>query len=441
VFDQQQRLLRAVLDSPDDDVPRLVYADWLREGGQTERADLITLQCAGREPETARRLLAQHHAAWTAELGPDLESVQFARGFPVSGSLRLGGPDPLAVMDKAPLRSLELVQPEEDHDLVELVEAIVEDPRLNTVQELILQGTWGPTLRVLLTRPRWRELRQLCVDDGDCSPELVRALDVPGIGLERLEGLDLCGDYQGDLGPGGLAALVGAPVLARLRTLRLLNLSLDPGDARALAASGLTRLQRLDLGWGSYNPNRVGPEGAAAIASSLSLSGLTQLVLDFNHVGDEGLAALARSSTLQQLVQLSLKGNELGDAGLRALAEGEGLPALIHLELTWNRAITAEGFAALVRSPRLAQLETLWIRQCPQIGAAGAEALASSPHAVGLRDLNLLECGLGPEGARALARSPYLDGLQKLQVSGNRLDEASRQRLVERFGERVEVAR
>jgi uncharacterized protein (TIGR02996 family) len=33
--------LQAILDSPDDDTPRLVYADWLDEHGQTERAEFL----------------------------------------------------------------------------------------------------------------------------------------------------------------------------------------------------------------------------------------------------------------------------------------------------------------------------------------------------------------------------------------------------------------
>ena len=39
-------LYRAVLDSPEDDAPRLIYADWLDEHGRPERAEFIRLQCA-----------------------------------------------------------------------------------------------------------------------------------------------------------------------------------------------------------------------------------------------------------------------------------------------------------------------------------------------------------------------------------------------------------
>ena len=37
--------LAAIIAQPDDDVPRLVYADWLDEHGDPERAELIRVQC------------------------------------------------------------------------------------------------------------------------------------------------------------------------------------------------------------------------------------------------------------------------------------------------------------------------------------------------------------------------------------------------------------
>ncbi len=38
-------LLKAVLKTPDDDSPRLIYADWLDENGQSERAEFIRIGC------------------------------------------------------------------------------------------------------------------------------------------------------------------------------------------------------------------------------------------------------------------------------------------------------------------------------------------------------------------------------------------------------------
>jgi len=42
--DTKGLLLRAVLAAPDDDAPRLVFADWLDEVGETERAEFIRIQ-------------------------------------------------------------------------------------------------------------------------------------------------------------------------------------------------------------------------------------------------------------------------------------------------------------------------------------------------------------------------------------------------------------
>lgn len=44
--DEERALLAAVAAAPDDDVPRLVYADWLDEHDRPERAEFIRLQVA-----------------------------------------------------------------------------------------------------------------------------------------------------------------------------------------------------------------------------------------------------------------------------------------------------------------------------------------------------------------------------------------------------------
>lgn len=44
-MDDGQALLRAVLEFPEEDTPRLIYADWLQEHGEPERADRIRWMC------------------------------------------------------------------------------------------------------------------------------------------------------------------------------------------------------------------------------------------------------------------------------------------------------------------------------------------------------------------------------------------------------------
>jgi uncharacterized protein (TIGR02996 family) len=44
-MNEREALLRAVCENPDDDTPRLVFADWLQENGEEARAEFIRLQC------------------------------------------------------------------------------------------------------------------------------------------------------------------------------------------------------------------------------------------------------------------------------------------------------------------------------------------------------------------------------------------------------------
>lgn len=65
--------LRAICETPDDDSPRLIYADWLEENGQPERAEFIRLQIADptglvSDNNAFRRqleLLETHGARWS----------------------------------------------------------------------------------------------------------------------------------------------------------------------------------------------------------------------------------------------------------------------------------------------------------------------------------------------------------------------------------------
>jgi uncharacterized protein (TIGR02996 family) len=51
LLSQHEAFLRAIFDAPDDDTPRLVYADFLQENGEEEHAAFIRWQCGrGEKP-------------------------------------------------------------------------------------------------------------------------------------------------------------------------------------------------------------------------------------------------------------------------------------------------------------------------------------------------------------------------------------------------------
>lgn len=97
----KESLMRAVLDNPDDDAPRLILADWLDENGDSERAELIRLQCRIAERErndyvppddsdgkAAYALEEKHAERWASEYAR-FNGVHFMRpfhrGFPTIG--------------------------------------------------------------------------------------------------------------------------------------------------------------------------------------------------------------------------------------------------------------------------------------------------------------------------------------------------------------------
>jgi uncharacterized protein (TIGR02996 family) len=90
-----ESLFRAVCANAGDDTPRLIYADWLEENGQQERAELIRLQCEASHQSPAfpseigrrnraSKLLREFGDRWYSEL-PQLKGVDwgslFVRGF------------------------------------------------------------------------------------------------------------------------------------------------------------------------------------------------------------------------------------------------------------------------------------------------------------------------------------------------------------------------
>lgn len=80
-------LLAAIIAHPDEDTPRLMYADWLDENDRPERAEFIRLQCAVDADETADARAAEleerNRGKWLVGL-PQVSGAkwEFNRGFP-----------------------------------------------------------------------------------------------------------------------------------------------------------------------------------------------------------------------------------------------------------------------------------------------------------------------------------------------------------------------
>lgn len=167
-------------------------------------------------------------------------------------------------------------------------------------------------------------------------------------------------------------------------TLDLHDCNLGVNGARALAgiASFPGCVTSLNL-----TCNKIGDEGAAAIAGSPTLSHLTSLDLGSNEIGDDGAVAIAGSSTLTSLTKLHVGGNRVGPEGAAALAGSGTLTRLTSLNLGYNN-LGDEGAVAIAGSGNLTRLSSLNLND-NYIGSRGAEALAGSTTLSNLTDLTL----------------------------------------------------
>jgi uncharacterized protein (TIGR02996 family) len=266
----EDALLAAVFADPADDAPRLIYADWLDEQGDCDRAEFIRVQIElahrGRgDPEghylRAREhaLLAKHGRNWAAPLANLALSWSFRRGFVdgvkvAAATFLKRGADLFAA---APIRHVSLVG----------------------------AGLLGPVLPAC------------------AALALVASLDLS----------------EARLWASHLALLLNSPHVVRLEALSLGNNRLRRYGAAVLATAPLPpSLTRLEL-----QGNLLHNAGAVLLANCPRVRGLRVLGLRFNGIGNEGANALATSPCLDGLIRLDLRNNYI-DGARQALRDRFG---------------------------------------------------------------------------------------------------------------------
>jgi uncharacterized protein (TIGR02996 family) len=360
----------AVLAAPDDDAPRLVYADWLEERGDPRgefiRLDLELARRGADDPaprdltDRRRQLLAAHAADWLAKL-PAFSGVQyieaagagFDRGFPTAvettwGALREVGD---ALFAAVPVTRVRIRTPQ-GRGVDEA--GVFDRPWFRRVRGLSVidhsRAVNGVAAR-LAASPNAASLRDLRFDcwSGLDHTLGVRALaDSPHLaGLERLA---LSGH---DIGTEEAELIAGSRWLVNLRTYRSAGVQMAAASvvgqrgATAFATAPVVRLRELWLPGHS-----VGPEGTVALAGGAATAGLRVLDLSGNGLRAAGARALAGATLFTDLRDLRLGDNRLGDAGVEALAGSPVVRRLRRLDLT-GEPVTDHVALALVLSPYL----------------------------------------------------------------------------------------
>lgn len=234
--DEQAALLRAIVAHPDDDTPRLVYADWLEEHGDSEQAGFIrdSIKLAGMKKrakgrtalrERLEELVAARCGNWYGPLGINFDTItidRYHRGFPYrvtfeSSDAVFAAAD--TVFAFVPIRGLEIQTNGSEFDN-ESLPRFAAMPGLSRITDLrmyhhssIAWQAWGQLFR----SPHLSGLTRLDIANcGIYEPEAVQLAE--SAPLANLIDLDLSFN---SIGVDGAQALLDSPHLTKLKTLWL----------------------------------------------------------------------------------------------------------------------------------------------------------------------------------------------------------------------------
>jgi uncharacterized protein (TIGR02996 family) len=446
----QAAFLEAIAARPDDDSPRLIFADWLEERGDP-RGTFVRLQCTlerlpsddPRRPaleDEADRLLAAHQDEWAALLQGVTHGWRFRRGL-----VEWVEADGEAFLQHAPawfaafpLRGACLRLPPA------LMPELAACPYLGRLESLAFRGYFlrDRQLRELLDSPQLNRLTALDLNGHGIETVGVRALAESAL-LPRLRTLDLGNNRAvGDQAVRTLATASGA---AGLHTLNLARTNLTPRGVSDLFGSAVLKgLRDLNVGaerrqdllrhlepivesavfqnltaLGMSNYDFSDPTELRRVLGGSAGRGLVRLDLSDCGLGNAAAEVIAQSPRANGLRVLDLGRNPIGADGLQVLADAPGLASLSELRMGHD-VVRDTGVKALAASPHLTRLVVLDLGH-NEIGGPGVQALAASPNSAGLRELDLSANYVGLGSVEALASSPHLTRLQTLRLNANRL--------------------
>jgi uncharacterized protein (TIGR02996 family) len=302
-------LLAAILEAPDDDSPRLVYADALLERGDP-RGELIQIQCALAKRRAAgeriehedplakrnRGLLAKHEKDWLVPIRAHLRSWTWSRGFvevvDADGEKFIDGA--AIVFAEHPVRSLKLT-------------------KMKPVQFERLANTALGTTEILN------------LEHQKMGPKAAPFFLSPH--LHRIVELDILSNPLKDAGAKILGSAQHLTSLTRLK-MASTEIGFDGLDALS-RASFFPRLEGfyvgVPLGWRNRNTRVFGPN---MVDYLLKATSLVTLSIFYCHIGDQGIEALVNSPNMANLEHMYLEGNEMTDAGLMMIAKSPYLTRL-----------------------------------------------------------------------------------------------------------------
>lgn len=393
-------LLNAILADPDGDTPRLVYADFLEESGEDERATFIREQIElAKTPEWEpfaarwrRRTVEEQagdrwrpalpwHDSWSPRF-PFRRGLGYAVKTDAVRHLLEHGDDLFA---SAPLGELHLpggsMQEYEEFarrpwlPCVRSVRfwslaspnfpvlALAASPLATGLRSMVFEKASGPGMSFLVESlfqsPIGRRLKELSFRVGDGSQlDLVEALEAGGeTNLERLTF-----DNMGFDAPAA-DRLGTSPVLATLRSLEFANMYFADTHLSSIVNGRLRKIERLvlrDVGFRSSNPDAIVP-----LANRVRFPKLRQLDFTNSYGFREQIPSLVRKLKVG-LRSLRLSGIRLGEGTVGAIVDSAFWPFLVELDLSQNDLDDGATRALLAADPPK-ELVTLDLRGNPGI--------------------------------------------------------------------------
>ena len=409
---ERDALRAAIVATPDEDMPRLVFADWLQEHGEEKlaayirsRVDLFRRENADSDAVAVRQFFADvgftdlGNIDWSlvsAELGelygavkiaekskspptkaalPRIKGVMFTeieRGF--CASIRVNEPAAFLKNAEAIFRAAPITRIQFGELSVEHAREFIVRGYLARMRGLaFMEETEPEAIRIIGEHPDAAGIDSLELAGDDEAGEQVAALAAGKhwTGVTRLEVLDL--DVGDDLDPDrSMAELLRRPQFRGLRHLVAFGNELGDATCRVIATAGLTELRYIDL-----STNSINDAGAKAIAAAKSLPKLRYLDLGLCDFGEVAASTLIVSPKLPSLTVLRLDGLRIDGLEPDVLAKANRGPTLRVLSLD-GLNLGARGVAAL---GRCSALQGLWFLSLQRTGIGDAAMNAFMKHA------------------------------------------------------------
>ena len=189
-----QPFLQAILANPNDDAPRLIYADWLEEQGDVARAEFIRVQCAMAKYHVfdparlalmvrGKELQAVHQNEWLGEARQWMQGWTFARGFVEKAALY---PNQFLkhverLFAREPVRWLRLLRAGRSMGKILANGALARLSRLTTL-DLSHNEMGNEATNQLVLSPQWATLRVLNLADNTLEDSgIIPLLTVPWV--------------------------------------------------------------------------------------------------------------------------------------------------------------------------------------------------------------------------------------------------------------------